>query len=748
MTTNRFLAVSLALLASAGLSPAVPLSDNLVAYWSFEGNANNDTSATGGTAYNGTLMGGATTSGAPRVGTGALSLDGVDDYMDVTTIVDAGQPWSVQAWFRPTDSPANTSTGANRYFVFESSAVSTMSFGLRGYDGAALGTNTRYQTYTRFAPSGGTEADSKVGDFDMLDTATTLTWHHILLVCTPPTPSAAGSVIGYLDGKQRYTGTVPAGATMAPVSGIHFGTFRDANGRWFKGVIDEAAIWNRTLTNADALDLFHRGRSGQAITATVTDPALDSGLLAYYDFEQTGSAGLINKAPGATSYNGTRGQWSGTDPDWATGADATGPGFAGNAAFNGEGGASDRSDLLVGNALNLDDARNEYVNVALGAAQTGSAFTISAWHALTPSSGNNSNRYHVFEPGDSGNYDISWGTNAVTTTTGPLASYTYLAYVAGGPAGGFGPTGVSTGPWHHVAHVFTSDGTKTYLSVYLNGVFVESRTTEVAGTMDFTSINLGRARIDQNDRDWDGMMDEVAVWNRAMSPAQVQELCTKGSGGSPLIGGNKLTVSLSATPSGAGTVSGSGYYDPNTQVSISATPDLGYVFISWSGPFNGRPASFTHTLTADATSVATFGPDTADTDGDGLSNYDEVVVHQTQLDDPDSDNDGMPDGVEVNQTGTSPIQDDSALVDYVRDNLSPASAGAIAILTPVIERDPLTGALTLKVAFQGSADQRSWSAIPLTGSEVSITPDGNHLHVTLPAPSSSVDSYILIGGRP
>lgn len=747
MTTNRYLAVFLVLSAAAGFSRAVPLTDNLVAYWNFEGGSNNHASATGGTAYDGVLMGGATTAGAPRVGTGALALDGVDDYMDVTTIVDVSQPWSVQAWFRPTDSPANTSTGANRYFVFESSAVATMSFGLRGYDGAALGTNTRYQTYTRFALSGGAAADAKVGDYDMLDTATTLTWHHILLVCTPPTPSTAGSVIGYLDGKQRYSYTVAAGATMAAVTGIHFGTYRDANGRWFKGAMDEAAIWNRTLTAADVVDLFHRGLAGQAITAVVSDPALESGLLAYYDFEQTGSAGLLNKAPGATSYHGTRGQWTGTDPDWAAGADATGPGFSGNAAFNGEGGTSDRSNLLVGNALNLSDLRDEYVNVGLGTAQTGTAFTISAWHALTPSTGNNSNRYHVFEPGDTGNYDISWGTNAVTTTTGPLANYTYLGYVAGGPAGGFGPTGVTTGPWHHVAHVFTSDGTKTFLSVYVDGVFVEAR-PEPTASLDFTSINLGRARTDQNDRDWDGMMDEVAVWNRALSPAQVQELFVKGSGGAPLIGNTKFAVSLSATPAAGGSVSGTGYYDTNALAPISAVPNLGYVFVYWNGPFAGQPADFTHTVTADVTATATFGPDTADTDGDGLTNYDEVAVYGTQLDDDDTDNDGMPDGVEVNQTGTNPAQDDSALVDYVRSNLSPASAGAISIVTPVIERDPLTGALTLKVSFRGSADQLTWLAIPLTGPQVSITPDGNYLHITLPAPSSSVDSYILIGGRP
>ena len=742
---KRSLLLMSALLATIGLGRALPLTDNLVAYWDFEGTANNHPAATGGAAYNGTLMDSATTSGTPRVGSGALSLDGAGDYMDVGTIVDPTQAWSVQAWFRTADAPPNVSGDTSRYFVFETSLNPTMSFGLRGYETATLPTaaNTRYQTYTYYNGSG-----PKVNtDYDTADTYTTLTWHHILLSFTPPTASVAGSLVGYLDGKQRYSATIPAAAVMGAADGFHVGTYRSANNRWFKGSIDEVAVWNRSLSAGDALDLFYRGQSGQAVTDTVTAPALSSGLLAYFNFEETGSAGLFNKAPGATEYHATRGQWSGSDPDWASGADATGPGFAGNAAFNGEGGTSNRSTLLVGNALNFSDARNEFANVPLGTAQTGQTFTISAWHALTPSSGNNSNRYHVFEPGDASNYDISWGTTAVTTTTGPAASYTYLAYLATGTAGGFGPAGVTTGPWHHVVHVFTTDGTKTFLSLYVDGAFVEAR-TEPTASMNFTSINLGRARPAADDRDWDGMMDEVAVWNRALDPAQVQELYGLGSAGHPILSPSQYTIALSATPSGAGTVTGAGSYDFNALVPIAAVPSAGYAFVSWDGPFASEPAAFTHTVTGAVTATATFAPDTGDSDGDGLSNYDEVVVHHTQPNNPDSDGDNMPDGVEVNQTGTSPTHDDSALVDFVRANLSPASAGAIAIATPALERNPLTGALTLRVAFHGSADQQAWSVIPVSGPGVTITPDGTYLHITLPAPSSSVDSYILTGEHP
>ena len=50
-----------------------------------------------------------------------------------------------------------------------------------------------------------------------------------------------------------------------------------------------------------------------------------------------------------------------------------------------------------------------------------------------------------------------------------------------------------------------------------------------------------------------------------------------------------------------------------------------------------------------------------DTDGDGLSDEDEVEIHGTDPDDSDSDDDGLSDGDEVNTTSTDPLDDDSEI---------------------------------------------------------------------------------------
>ena len=84
--------------------------------------------------------------------------------------------------------------------------------------------------------------------------------------------------------------------------------------------------------------------------------SLFDNLVGYYDFEETGSAGLANKAPGAT---GGDAAWIGTQTLSATG-------FGGDATFNPGDGLSDRSTLLAGNALNIVDGENSKVVVPYG----------------------------------------------------------------------------------------------------------------------------------------------------------------------------------------------------------------------------------------------------------------------------------------------------------------------------------------------------------------------------------------------
>ena len=54
--------------------------------------------------------------------------------------------------------------------------------------------------------------------------------------------------------------------------------------------------------------------------------------------------------------------------------------------------------------------------------------------------------------------------------------------------------------------------------------------------MDFAALYFGDARngTTSPDRDWDGMLDEVAIWNRALDANEVSALHNLGLAGQPL----------------------------------------------------------------------------------------------------------------------------------------------------------------------------------------------------------------------
>lgn len=238
----------------AGSAPG-SLITGLQAYWDFEGNVNNHALAGGGAAFNGTLNGGATTGGTPVIaGSGALLLDGVDNYMNVATSADVNQPWSVSAWYWSEVAPATTARG----FVYEGVGSYAMSFGIR--EGSPT-TQTGHQLFLQ--RTGGDLSQT----FNLSDSATVNNWHHILSVFTPSTPTTDGSLIGYLDGQPQYSLIIPANSTHPAATGFNVGTYRSANGRWFQGSIDEVAIWTRSLSPAEALSVYNLGQGGQALSS-------------------------------------------------------------------------------------------------------------------------------------------------------------------------------------------------------------------------------------------------------------------------------------------------------------------------------------------------------------------------------------------------------------------------------------------------------------------------------------------------
>jgi uncharacterized repeat protein (TIGR02543 family) len=92
---------------------------------------------------------------------------------------------------------------------------------------------------------------------------------------------------------------------------------------------------------------------------------------------------------------------------------------------------------------------------------------------------------------------------------------------------------------------------------------------------------------------------------------------------------------------------GSGEYEPGTPATLTAVPNPGYRFTGWTGDASGTENPLTITMDADKTVGATFEKDLTDADADGLSAYDELVVHSTNPALVDTDGDGLSDGYEL-----------------------------------------------------------------------------------------------------
>jgi uncharacterized repeat protein (TIGR02543 family) len=92
---------------------------------------------------------------------------------------------------------------------------------------------------------------------------------------------------------------------------------------------------------------------------------------------------------------------------------------------------------------------------------------------------------------------------------------------------------------------------------------------------------------------------------------------------------------------------GSSSYEPGSTATITAIPDPGYIFTGWTGDASGTDNPLTITMDADKTVGATFEKDLSDTDNDGLTAYDELVVYGTDPALADTDGDGLSDGWEL-----------------------------------------------------------------------------------------------------
>ncbi|MDP2933123.1 MAG: LamG domain-containing protein, partial [bacterium] len=220
-----------------------------------------------------------------------------------------------------------------------------------------------------------------------------------------------------------------------------------------------------------------------AHASELTKPSNNLGLVGYWAMND----GTGTKA-GDSSGNGNTGTWSGTGSHWTDGKH----GQAGN--FNG-------SDDYVnaGNAasLNITDA-----------------ITISAWVKT-----NMTNEGYILNK-----FDNSQGTGGYAIAVG-RASAGDFGYAVGGGADYFHSSGkkINDNIFHHVA--VTHIG--TVITFYVDGVFIKTATHAVPASW---SGNLGIGYSPKTGiYFFNGLIDDVRVYNRALSADEVAALYRTGS---------------------------------------------------------------------------------------------------------------------------------------------------------------------------------------------------------------------------
>ncbi len=263
--------------------------------------------------------------------------------------------------------------------------------------------------------------------------------------------------------------------------------------------------------------------------------------------------------------------------------------------------------------------------------RSGADLTISAWFLLN-------NRDTVWQAliahGEEADYRI-----AVRSDLNPIP----MAYAGGGSKSdiettstvGTGPAGDAT--WHHI--VVTTEGSAT--QIFLDGVLEASGGTGEISENGENLLCIGCNPT--NGREWNGLIDDIGMWDRALTAAEVTQIYDAGVAGNP----------------------------------------LSTLFVVTDGDGDGLPDEWEILHGLDPTDPGTGNIDNGpggDPDGDTVSNFDEYNdgSNSTSPVNDDSDGDTLTDDIETNtgmfvdatNTGTNPNKVDSdndGLDDNVED---------------------------------------------------------------------------------
>ena len=265
----------------------------------------------------------------------------------------------------------------------------------------------------------------------------------------------------------------------------------------FNGTIDDVEFYNGVTTVTPATWLLGKSHISK------------SGCLIYYNFEQT-SGNLINQATTANGFADGLGSTGDGTSSGTVGKSNTGKVGSNAWSFDGSSGktaSSNSSDLIL----------------------TGDVSWVG-WIKIDSSTSTGAPTiFSVRGAAGNAQVDNALFCGYVSKNTSPIDLIVFHEHDAGtnvSPAVNIN-TNLSTGVWYHFA--VTRDVSEKQYSVYIDGSLLSTHTYNTNPNTTATSLDFELGHTDADDY-FDGMLDEVSLWNRVLTADEISALYNSGYG--------------------------------------------------------------------------------------------------------------------------------------------------------------------------------------------------------------------------
>jgi hypothetical protein len=434
--------------------------NGLTSFWSFDGNANDSSSGGNNLA---------------TIGTPSYSNDRFGNANKAALFNGANEYFNLIAPNLPSGSASRTLS----IWCYTSGTI-TNPFGEIPFSYGDLTNGGCYKRFSFIIQNATSIAwHGKCNPVGFIVPNTFLSWKHFVLTYDSITNTISFYQDGVLIGSQVLVGSV-----ATTLNELRIGSGPDAenpagNIGQFDGKIDEVGVWDRVLSSQEISNIYNQV-TPYSDTCNAVSGSLTQGLVGYWPF-----CGNANDDSG----NGNNGT--------VNGATLTTDRF-GNA-----------------NSAYTYNGTSSYINVPNSASlQFNGGITISAW--INPNTIPASGASYILSKGADGGTPYSWTT--FLDPTGKVGTSIFSNTTAN--SGGLSVALIPTNQWTYVT--FSFDGSQ--YKCYINGVLNYSGVSNYTTFSNIYDLKFGRRHISGLPYFFNGKLDDIGIWNRALTTQEVTQL--------------------------------------------------------------------------------------------------------------------------------------------------------------------------------------------------------------------------------